>query len=187
MVSHELTVYISVFDLFLTQWSMAISAKGCKPDNFESHNSLKLTFTSIEGLCSNFVECESSLESKSPDILMQCQTNLDDSTDYGNSSVRGYLPIIRKDSVTYMHRLAFYVKEGLPFPWDLSLENSVNSYLCFRLALLHSVSYFFFLHWSPPSCLSTVHDAISSNKDEVLLINSSAKSACGMLMSIRNG
>ena len=130
-MSHELTVYISVFDLFLTQWSMAISTKGCKPDNFESHNSLKLTFTSIGGLCSNFVECESSLESRSPNILAQCQTNLDDSTDYGNSSVRSYLPITWKDSVTYMHGLAFYVKEGLPFPWDLSLENSVNSYLCF--------------------------------------------------------
>ena len=26
-----------------------------------------------------------------------------------------------------------------PFAWDLSLKNSANSYLCFRLALLHSV------------------------------------------------
>ena len=33
---------------------------------------------------------------------------------------------------------------GLPFARDLSLENSADSYLCFRLALLHSVSYFFF-------------------------------------------
>ena len=42
-----------------------------------------------------------------------------------------------------MHGLAVYVKEGLPFAWDLSLENSSDSYLCFRLALPHSVSYFF--------------------------------------------
>ena len=42
-----------------------------------------------------------------------------------------------------MHGLAVYVKEGLPFTWDLSLENSADSYLCFRLALLHSVSYSF--------------------------------------------
>ena len=40
---------------------MAILSKGCKPDNFESHNSLKLSFTNIFGLCLNFVECELSL------------------------------------------------------------------------------------------------------------------------------
>ena len=59
--------------------------------------------------------------------------------------MRGYLLLIRKDSVTHIHGLAVYVKEGLSFAWDLSLENSAYSYLCFQLALLHSVSYFFFL------------------------------------------
>ena len=91
---------------------MAIS-KGCKPDNFESHNSLKLSFTNIRGLRSNFIDCESFLESNSPDILALCETNLVDSTDSGN-----YLPLIRKDSTTLMHGLAVYVKEGLPFAWD---------------------------------------------------------------------
>ena len=46
--------------------------------------------------------------------------------------------------------------------------------LCFRLALLHSVSYFFFLYRSPSSSLCTVFYSISSNIDEVLLINPSA-------------
>ena len=86
----------------------------------------------------------------------------------------GYLPSIQKDSSTHMHGLAVYVKEGLPFARDLSLENSADSYLCFRLALLHSVSYFFFLYRSPSSALCTVFDSISSNIDEVLLINPSA-------------
>ena len=54
-----------------------------------------------------------------------------DSIGSGNFSVRGYLPLIRKDSSTHMHGLAVYVKEGLPFAWDLSLENSADSYLCF--------------------------------------------------------
>ena len=92
-----------------------------------------------------------------------CETNLDDSIDSGNFSVRGYLPLIRKDSITHMHGLAVYVKEGLPFARDLSLENSADSYLCFRLALLHSVSYFFFLYWPPSSSFCTVFDSISSN------------------------
>ena len=73
-----------------------------------------------------------------------------------------------------MHGLAVYVKEGLPFAWDLSLENSADSYLCFRLALLHSVSYFFFLYRSPSLSLCTVFDAISSNTDEFLPVSLSA-------------
>ena len=73
-----------------------------------------------------------------------------------------------------MHGLAVYVKEGLPFARDLSLENSADSYLCFRLALLHSVSYCFFLCRSPSSSLCMVFDSITSNIDDVLPINPSA-------------
>ena len=153
---------------------MAILSKARKPDNFESHDSLKLSFTNIRGLRSNFVDCESFLESNSPDILALCEANLDDSIDSGNVSVRGYLPLIRKDSSTHMHGLAVYVKERLPFARDLSLENYADSYICFRLALLHSVFYFFFLYRSPSSSLCTVFDSISSNIDEVLSINPSA-------------
>ena len=152
---------------------MAILSKACELDNFESHNSLKLSFTNIRGLCSNFVDCESFLESNTPDILALCETNLDDSIDSGNFSVGGYLPLIRKNG-THMHGLAVYVIEGLPFARDLSLENSADSYLCFRLALLHSVSYFFFIYRSPSSSLFTVFDSISSNIDEVLSIDPSA-------------
>ena len=42
------------------------------------------------------------------------------------------------------------------------------------MALLHSMSYFFFLYRSPSSALCTVFDSISSNIDEVLSINPSA-------------
>ena len=88
--------------------------------------------------------------------------------------MRGYLPLIQMDSSTQMHGLAVYVKEGLPLARDLSLENSAGSYLCFRLALLRSVFYFFFLYQSPSSALCTVFDSISSKIDEVLSINPSA-------------
>ena len=103
---------------------MVILCKACKPDNFEQHNSQKLHFTNIRGLCSNCVDCESFLESNCPDSFALCKANLDVSIDSGNFSVRGYLPLTRKDSTTYMHVLAVYVKEGLPFVWDLSLEIS---------------------------------------------------------------
>ena len=130
---------------------MAILSKACKPDNFESL-----------------------LESNSPDILALCETKLDESIRSRYISVRGYLPLIRKDFSTHMHGLEVYVKKGLPFARELSLENFADSYLCFRLALLHSVSYLFFLYRSPSSALCTVFDSISSKIDEVLSINPSA-------------
>ena len=67
---------------------MAIVSKARKPDNFGSHNFLNLSFTNIRGLCSNFVDCKSFLESNSPDIFALCETNLDDTIDSGNFSVR---------------------------------------------------------------------------------------------------
>ena len=73
-----------------------------------------------------------------------------------------------------MHRLAAYMKEGLPFAWDLSLENCADSYLRFQLVLLPLVSYFFLLYRSPSLSLCSVYDSISSNIDEVLSIDPSA-------------
>ena len=73
---------------------MVILSKGCKSDNFESQSFLKLSST-------NFVECESFLESNSTDILALCETKLDDSIDSGNLFVSGYLTLIQKDSVTH--------------------------------------------------------------------------------------
>ena len=73
-----------------------------------------------------------------------------------------------------MHGLAVYVKEGLPFVRDVFLKNSADSYICFELALLHSVPYSFFLYQSLSSLLYTVFYSISSNIDEFLLINLSA-------------
>ena len=106
--------------------------KAFKPDNFELHNSLKLSFANIRGLHSNFVDCESFLESNTPDIFALCETNLDGLIDSGNFSVKGYFPLIQRDSSTHMHGLAVYVKEGLPFARDLSLENSADCYYLFN-------------------------------------------------------
>ena len=87
--------------------------------------------------------------------------------------MRGYLPLNWKDSITLINSLAVYVKGGL-FCTGLSLENSADSSSCFWLALLHSVSYFFFLSQSPSLSFCTVFYSILSNIDEVLLINPSA-------------
>ena len=50
LASHQLTAYLPVFNLFLTRWIMTILSKGYKPDNFEPHTSLKLSFTNFEAL-----------------------------------------------------------------------------------------------------------------------------------------
>ena len=61
-----------------------------------NYTTVKLSFTNIQGLCLNFVEHESFFELNSLGILALCETNLDDSIDSGNFSVRDYLPLIRK-------------------------------------------------------------------------------------------
>ena len=180
MVSHELTAYLSVFNQFFTQWIMTMLSKGCKPDNFESHNSLKLSFTNIWGLCLNFIECESYLESSSPGIFESylessslgifdlCETNLDDWQ---------FLPLIQKDSATYMHGFTFYVKEGPPFAqdWSLKLWRFLHMFLTdfTSLSLLLpfplSITFFIFMHG---------FYSVSPDIDEVLLINSYAKFVC---------
>ena len=73
-----------------------------------------------------------------------------------------------------MHSLVVYVKEGLPFAWDFSLENSEDSNLSFWLALFNLVSFFFLLYGLASSYLYTIFDAILSNKVEVLSTNPSA-------------
>ena len=121
----------------------------------------------ILGFCSNLVDCEYFLESKSPDILALCETNLDDPIESVNFSVRDYLPLIWKDSSIHMHGLAVYMKKGLLFLHWIYLKKTLL-FLTYIFAWLHSVSYFFFLYWSPSLSLCTIFYFISSNIDKVL-------------------
>ena len=89
---------------------MVILSKACKPDNFELRNSLNLSFANIRDPRLNVLDCESFLESNSPDILALCETDLYGSIDSGNFSVTGYLSLIQKDSTTHMYSLAVYVE-----------------------------------------------------------------------------
>ena len=73
---------------FWPLFNFAILPKVCKPGKFESCNSFKLSFTNIWGLLSIFIKCESFLKSNSPDLAL-CETNLNDSTDSDNFSVKG--------------------------------------------------------------------------------------------------
>ena len=103
-MSHELTACLSIFDLFKLNELWPYYQKHVNQIilNCKTLESLVLRIFKVQGLRSNFVDCESLLESNSPDILALCETNLDDSIDSGNFSVRGYLPLIRKDSSTHI-------------------------------------------------------------------------------------
>ena len=82
-----------------------------------SQTFVKLRFTNFQGLCSNFFACEPFLESSSPDILGLCETNLEDPMGSSNFSVRGYLPLVQKDSLTHILGLTDHMKEELSFTY----------------------------------------------------------------------
>ena len=70
--------YLSGFYLLFWLSEMAIISKVHKPYNLESHKSLKLSFTNIQGNCPKFVDWELLLEANSPDIFALCETNMED-------------------------------------------------------------------------------------------------------------
>ena len=63
---------------------MATISKVHKPYNLESHKSLKLSFTNIQGNRPKFVDCQLLLEANSPDIFALCETNMKGSIDSSN-------------------------------------------------------------------------------------------------------
>ena len=84
----------------------------------------------------NFDDSESFVESNTPDILALCESDLDDSIDSGNFSVRGYLPLIRKDSSTHIRKLCRFL---LMFSTGFT---SLSVLLLFPL----SITFFVFVH-----------------------------------------
>ena len=71
----------------------------------------------------------------------------------------------------HMQDLAVYVKEGLPFPWDLSLENSADSYVFDWLSFNQCLNFSCIDHLL---CLYAQFLILFHLTDEVLSINPSA-------------
>ena len=128
LVSHELTVYLSVSDLFLTQWIMIILSKGCKPDNFESHNSLKPSFWNIGGFHWNFVDWESFFEwNKLSWHFCSVWDKLGWLHWFWQFLCQGLSSLSNRFHISYAWS-CILCEEGLAFTQDLSLENSADSY-----------------------------------------------------------
>ena len=115
---------------------MAILSKACKPDNFESQNSLKLSFVNIWDLCSIFIECKSFLESNSPDILAQCESSkLGCLSWFWQFLYEGLFSFNLKGFHYFCAWSCSICEWRTSFCTWLLLENSANSDLYFWLAL----------------------------------------------------
>ena len=135
---------------------------------------LSLAFTNIRGLHGNFHSVESYLMQLSPDIFALSESNLNPTIRCEDFSVSGYLPFIRKDYEINMHGLAVYVRDSLPVSRQINLEDPNQPFMCFRLSLLHSTSYVFFLYRSPSSQNCAVLNAVSNSIDEALNVKPTA-------------
>ena len=135
---------------------------------------LRVAFTNIRGLRSNFSDLQTHLFQASPDILAISETCLTSDVADDDFSVSGYLPIKRKDSLNGKHGLAVYLKSTLPISRQEELELPDSSSMCFRLSLLHSTSYLFFLYCSPSNQGCSVLDNMSNSIDRALTLHPSA-------------
>ena len=152
---------------------MAIISKP-KSDFNKSPKPLSLSYTNINGLRSKFTEVESFLHHSSPDIFAMCETGLNSSIDSSDFLIDGYLPLTRMDSSFHMLGLGIYVRDNLPISRETSFEDPSQSFMCFRISLLYSTSYLFFLYRSPSSQSCAVIDSVSESIDKALIAHPSA-------------
>ena len=117
---------------------------------------LKISLSNICDLRTNFPHHESFILSQLLDILILCETNLEDSIHTKYHSIQGCLSLIQKDSSTHMLGIGHFVKGKLPFTGDVSLESFKDSYMCCHLSLLYSISYSLYLCWSRTSLSSSI-------------------------------
>ena len=144
-----------------------------KPANSKSPTPFTLAFSNIRGLRTNFSDVESFLSLHSPDILALCETNLNPGM-LNDFSVPGYLPLFRKDSSIHMHGLGIYARTNLPIARQVDLEDLTESFMCFKLSLLKSTTFLFFLYRSPSSQNCSVIQSVSNNIDQALSSHNSA-------------
>ena len=152
---------------------MAIISKP-KSDTNKSPKPLSISFSNINGLRSKFTDIESFLHHSSPDIFAMSETNLNSSIGSSEFSVTGYLPLSRLDSSSYMLGLGVFVRDDLPISRETSLEDLTKSFMCFRVSLLHSTSYLFFLYRSPSNQSCAVLDSVSESIDKALISHPTA-------------
>ena len=79
------------------------------------------------------MECEPFLKSNSHDILILCETSLDDSIDSGNFSMTDYLPIVQNNSITHIC-IALQLKRRKDFLLHRLISGKLYRFLLMFLA-----------------------------------------------------
>ena len=108
-----------------------------------------------------FSDLQTSFHQTSPDIFAISESLLNSDVADDDFQFPGYQPLTREDD----HGLMIYFKSSLPVSRQPNLEQSDQPFMCFRLSLLHSTSYLFFLYRSPSNQDCSVLEAISSSID----------------------
>ena len=144
---HELTAYLSIFNHFKINELWPHCQTHVNQIILDC-NSLELSFTIFKAFARILLIVNPSLSQTLLTFLLCVRETWMTQLIWQFLCER--LPSFNPDGFWYLYAWSCSLcYKGLPFAWDLSLENSADSYLCFRLALLHSVSYFFFLYQSP--------------------------------------
>ena len=138
-----------------------------KSDKSKSPPPHTVCYTNVRGLRGNFTDLEAFMHKNKPDIFALCETNLHDNTQDCLATCQSIARTLGICMVSVcMPRAIFQLLANL-------LEEDNESYMCFRLALLHSTTYIFFLYRLPSSSCSVV-EAVSSNIDKALILHPSA-------------
>ena len=175
LVSHEMTAYLSV--MFLTSFSF----KKLWPYYQRDVNQVTLNHTTFYNLVLQIFDAFIP-------ILLNVNLSLNQHSRinfswtfltfllYVQTWMTQLIPAISLWGVIFFQskKILLLICMVLQFMWkkDFLLHgtaDSADSYLCFQLALLHSMSYFFFLYKSP-LLLCIIFDSILSNIDKVLSI-----------------
>ena len=142
LMNSQLVFLISTSFQFI---EIVILSKGRKPDKFESQ--LKFEKQKVENLWNLALP----IFEFNIDILALCETNLDDSIGSGDFSVRGYLPTIRKDSVSRSWSYCLW-EEKVSFCTGLISRKLFGflfmflvSFISFSVLLLSPISITFFI------------------------------------------
>ena len=139
----------------------------CKPDNFELHNSLRLRFMYIQGLPSNFVTVNLSFNRTLLTFFL-CVRQAWVTQLILAISLWQVIFLWSKRILQLVCIVSHFVKEGLSFAWDLSLENSGFYWLYFTQCLTSFSSFSHLLR------LCTGFLILFHLTDEVLSIKTSA-------------
>ena len=126
---------------------------------------LRISFSNVRGLRSNYDDINIFLQGKSPDLLALSETRLDPSVSSSDVTPDGY--IFHRMDKAPCHGLGVYAKTSLPLRRLRSSEDPRHEYLAFIAPLQKTTLLLFFLYRSP-STNADIFNVLSDKIDSLL-------------------